>query len=64
MHEHEPLDPNKPQPEPIPWESLSSELLKKNGAIYDSIGQHPGTTLGPFKTRIMRDMNPESGVVI
>lgn len=34
------------------------------GAVYEVIGQYLGTTLEQFEISFMRDMNPESDVVI
>jgi hypothetical protein len=64
MPEPEYVDPSELRPGPIHNESLSPELLDHIGAVYEVLGQYLGTTLEQFEISFMRDMNPESEVVI
>ncbi len=64
MTDPEDIDPKDIRPGPIRHESLSADLLHHIAAVYDVIGPYLGTTLEQFEITFMRDMHPESEVVL
>ena len=64
MPEPEYIDPRNIRPGPIRHESLPSDLLAKIKAVFDVIGPYMGTTLEQFEVGFMRDVHPESEVVL
>lgn len=64
MTDPEPVDPRKLRPGPIRHELLPPELLEQIKAVYDVIGQYLDTTLEQFEISFMRDMDPDSEVVL
>lgn len=57
-------DPRDIRPGPIRNKKLSAELLEQIGAIYEVIGSYLGTTLEQFEISFMRDVNPETEVIL
>lgn len=64
MNEPEYVDPKKLRPGPIRNESLPPEMLEQIKAVYDLIGPYINMTLEQFEIGFMRDMHPESEVVL
>ena len=64
MPDPEYVDPRQLRPGPIRNESLPPNVLKMVKAIYDVIGHYLDTTLEQFEIGFMRDMHPESEVVV
>ena len=64
MSEPEHIDPSQLRPGPIRNESLPHELLDQIKAVFDVIGPYIGMTLEQFEIGFMRDMHPESEVVL
>ena len=64
MPDPENVDPRQLRPGPIRNESLPPNVLKMVKAIYDVIGHYLDTTLEQFEIGFMRDMHPESEVVV
>jgi hypothetical protein len=58
------VDPSQLRPGPIRHESLPPELLEQIKAVYDVIGPYLDMTLEQFEIGFMRDMYPESEVVL
>lgn len=64
MSEPEHVDPSQLRPGPIRHESLPPELLEQIKAVFDVIGPYLGTTLEQLEVGLMRDMDPQSEVVV
>ena len=64
MPDPEYVDPRQLRSGPIRHKSLPPNVLKMVKAIYDVIGHYLDTTLEQFEIGFMRDMHPESEVVV
>lgn len=58
------VDPSDLRPGPIRHESLPDELLGQIRSIYDLIGPYLDTTLEQYEINFMRDMHPQSEVMV
>lgn len=64
MSEPEFIDPGKLRPGPIRNESLPPDLLDQIEAVFEVIGPYIGMSLEQFEIGFMRDMHPESEVIL